>query len=281
MLLAMCAHAATAFDLLGRYGPPVMQRFAAGHGIVLSVEYNPDGHVATVEIAPSGYRQREPKADRSMDRGDTSELIDLFVPRERQQQMLMDIHCMSSISQDTGAGSGHSSCGIGQGDQDIGIQRSYTRNGDIEREWVATITSKTGLLQTAITLEARFDAPVAERFAAMPGIALTATYDKQRTATEIAIAPLRLLLDADDQAHFMPALDAERILDEIAPVWTRTGTPGGGSMQSGCNEIRIEEFDKLSITRSFHHCRLPAEDLMLQATVWWGPRRMVPGGGNK
>jgi hypothetical protein len=281
MLVAVCAHAATAADLLGQYGLPVMQRFAAGHGIVLSVEYNRDGHVATVEIAPTGYQQREPKADLSMDRGITSELIDLFVPRERQQQMPNSLDCMSKINRDTGAGSGRSSCGLGQGDQDIGIQRSYTRNGDTERELVATITSKIDLPQTAITLESRFGPALVERFTAAPGIELTATYDKERTATEIAIVPTRSLLDADDQARFMPAPDVERILDEIAPVWTRTGTLRGGSMQSGCFEIRIEDFDNLSITRSFHHCRLPSEDMMMQATVRWGPRRLAPDGKKK
>jgi hypothetical protein len=281
LLVVVCAHAATAFDLLGRYGPPVMQRFAVGHGSYLSVEYHKDGQVATVEIAPTGHQRREPRPDLSMDRDNTSELIDLFVPRERQQGMLHGLNCQSSMNRSTGVGSGQSSCGLTQGDQDIGIQRSYTLTGDIERERVATITSKTGLLQTAITLEARFGAPVAERFAATPGIALTGTYDTGRAATEIVIAPLRPLLDVADEAQFMPASDVDRILDEIAPVWTRTGTPSGGSMQSGCSEIRIEEFDKLSITWSFYHCRLPTEDLVMQAVVRWGPRRMMPEAGRK
>jgi len=274
MLVAVCAHSATAADLLGRYGLPFMQRFAAGHGIVLSAEYNRDGHVATVEIAPTGYQRREPKADLSMDRGITSELIDLFVPRERQQQMLNRLNCISKLNRDTGAGSG--SCGLGQGDQDIGIERSYTTNGDTERELVATITSKIDLPQTAITLESRFGPALVERFTAAPGIDLTATYDKERAATEIAMVPARSPLDADDRARFMPAPDLERILEEIAPVWTRTGRLGGGSMQSGCSEIRIEEFDNLSITRSFYHCRLPSEDMTMQATVRWGPRRLAP-----
>src|SRR5664279_3581135 len=87
-LLAVCADAATAVDLLGRYGPPVMQRFAAGPGIVVSVEYDKDGHVTTVEIAPTGYQRREPSLDLLMDRDNTFELIDFFVPRDRQQRML-------------------------------------------------------------------------------------------------------------------------------------------------------------------------------------------------
>jgi hypothetical protein len=92
---------------------------------------------------------------------------------------------------------------------------------------------------------------------------------------------MRPLLDTGDEAQFMPALEVERILDEIAPVWTHTGTPGLMSAQSGCNESRIEEFDNLSITRSFHHCRLPAEDLVMQAVVRWGRRRVMPTGGSK
>jgi hypothetical protein len=79
----------------------------------------------------------------------------------------------------------------------------------------------------------------------------------------------------------MPAPDVERILDEIARVWTRTGKLEGGSRQSGCNESRIEEFVKLSVIRSFHHCRLPAQDLVMQAVVRWGPRRLRQGGEQK
>jgi hypothetical protein len=82
---------------------------------------------------------------------------------------------------------------------------------------------------------------VAAQFTATPGIALTATYDTARFATEIMIAPMRSLLDTGDEAQFMPAPDVERFLDEIAPGWTRTGKLEGGSMQSGCNESRIEE----------------------------------------
>jgi hypothetical protein len=37
-----------------------MQCFAAGYGIVLSVEYNKDGHVATVEIAPPAISGASP-----------------------------------------------------------------------------------------------------------------------------------------------------------------------------------------------------------------------------
>jgi hypothetical protein len=59
LLLAVSVHAATSADLLGRYGPSVMQRFAAGPGTVLSVEYDKDGHVAPVEIAPEGFQRRE------------------------------------------------------------------------------------------------------------------------------------------------------------------------------------------------------------------------------
>ena len=56
LLLAVCASAATAPDLLGRYGTPLMQRFAAGNCVVVGIEYDKGGHVTTMEIAPGGFQ---------------------------------------------------------------------------------------------------------------------------------------------------------------------------------------------------------------------------------
>jgi hypothetical protein len=276
ILLAACAHAATAADLLGRYGPPVMHRFAAGNGIVVGVEYNKDGRVTTVEIAPVGYKKDRNASREPMDRAAVSELLDYLIPDQMRMGILSGLECPLRGERREG------SCGVTQTDLGVTLYRRHIEAAEGGRkDLVVTITSKTGLPQTVITLESRFGAVVAERFVAEPGIALTATYDKVRAATEIAIAPMRSVLETDDEAQFMPVPDVERILDEIAPRWTRTGSLGGGSMQSGCNETRIEEFDNLSITRSFHHCHLPAEDLMMQTVVRWGARRMMPGGGNE
>lgn len=115
---------------------------------------------------------------------------------------MIGLNCLSSINRNTGAGTGRSSCGLTQGDQDITIQRSYTKTDDTERERVATITSKIGLPRTVITLESRFGAAVVARFVAAPGIGLTATYDEARAANEIVIAPMRPLPAADDQAQY-------------------------------------------------------------------------------
>ena len=127
------------------------------------------------------------------------------------------------------------------------------------RERIATITSKAGLPQTVIAMDSRFGQAVAERFAVTPGVALTATYDAARAATEIVIAPTRPMLDADEEARFIPALDVE---------------------QSGCSGVKSETFDNLSITRSFYDCRLP-EELIMQTTVRWRSRWMVPEAGKK
>jgi hypothetical protein len=244
LLLVACAHAATAADLLGRYGPPAMQRFAARNGIVLSVEYNKNGRVATVEIAAEGYKRGQTNGE-PMDRAAVSELLDYLIPDQMRMGILSGLDCPYRGSPKGGG------CGLTQTDRGVTLYRMHTDTESGRKDRLTTITSKTGLPQTVITMEARFGQAVVERFAVTPGIALTATYDAARAATEIVIAPTRALLDTDDEAHFMPALDVERILDEIAPAWTRTGTVAGGSMQSGCNESRIEEFDRLSITRSF------------------------------
>jgi hypothetical protein len=204
----------------------------------------------------------------------SSAVLDCLIPDQTRIRNLGGFECPSR-------GEPTRICGFTQTDQGVTLHRIHIESESGRTDLLSTITSKNGFPQTAITLESRFGAAVAERFTVTPVIGLTATYDTARFATEIMIAPMRSLLDTGDEAQFMPAPDVERILDEIAPVWTRTGNLEGGSLQSGCNETRIEEFDKLSVVRSFHHCRLPAEDLVTQAVVRWRPRRMGVTGGNK
>jgi hypothetical protein len=89
------------------------------------------------------------------------------------------------------------------------------------------------------------------------------------------------LLDAGGEVKYMALLDVERILGEVVPVRSRTGTPDGLTAQTGGSGVRSEEFDKLSITTSFSDWRQPEKALVLQSTVRWGPERRTPEGVSK
>src|SRR5260370_14759115 len=152
LLLAACAHAATAADLMGRYGPPVMQRFVAGHGIVVSVEYNGDGHVATVEIAPVGS-VRGRTNDEAVDPVAVSELLDSLIPDQMRIGILSGFECPSR-------GQPTRICGFTQTDQGVTLHRVHIESESGRKDLLSTITSKTGLPQTAITAAARGRAKV-------------------------------------------------------------------------------------------------------------------------
>jgi hypothetical protein len=273
IIFAASCYAATASDLSDRYGKATMQGFAAGPAVV-SVEYNPIGLVAAVRIAPVGYQWKDFKPERSMDHAAVSELVDFFVPAERQSKMLNGLNCISRPPHD--GKPGQSSCGLGQGDRDISISSSYIVDAGPQRDLWVEVQSKMGLHLMAPDIGSRFGTPIIERFVAAPGIAATATYDERRTATEVVIAPVQPLLQHDDQVREMATSDAERVLNEIAPMWTRNGLPGNASTRSGCNEVQTEQFDDVVITRVLYHCHLLEPALITQLVVRWSPRQPWP-----
>jgi hypothetical protein len=107
----------------------------------------------------------------------------------------------------------------------------------------------------------RLGAPAAERFTAAPGVVLMVTYDARRTATEVRIEST--VPDGD-----VAAVEANRLVDELAPPSQRIGAWRGRAMAMGCCTVTVDEWDNVSITRSYG-C---AEGRMQSATVRWGAK---------
>ncbi len=246
LLAAGSCLGATSGDLAALYGSPVMQQFHVRKGAVLSVEYGADGRARSVRIRPEGYQQDSPKPDLVMDSQAVSDIIDWFVPPSIQHGMA-EIYLGAMVEMTDGATTIHRVRAIRENDQRP------------DRE--ATIDRKSGLFASAVDVQARFGPPVSERFVAEPGVALTATYNASGVASEIKVT-------AVEPAPSISSLTADLIVNEVAPAWSRTGKPQLAMMMSGMVGLRIEEFDDVTITRSFQG------DAITQAAVTWGPSRV-------
>jgi hypothetical protein len=57
------------------------------------------------------------------------------------------------------------------------------------------------------------------------------------------------------------------ILEEVVPVGTRGKKMGDLHTVSGCNEIELTQYEKVSITRSTHNCLPLKPEREMRATV--------------
>ncbi len=246
LLAAGSCLGATSGDLAALYGSPVMQQFHVQKNVVLSVEYGADGRATSVRIRPEALENDASSQGAAMDRQTVSEIIDWFVPPAVQASMI-EIS-LGGIVQMV--------------DTSTSIQRSRAFVGEQDhKEREASINSKSGLFARAVDVQGRFGTPVSERFVAEPGVALTTTYNGSGVTSEVKVTPV-------EPAQSISSLTADRILNEVAPVWSRAGKPQLAMMMSGTVGVRIEEYDDVTITRSFQG------DAITQATVTGGPRRI-------
>ena len=242
-----------------------MQR-CTSEGIAITVEYNSEHHVSAVRIVPE--EESRSTDNTVMDRQVVSGLIDFLLPETNLRRSVDELDC-SVGHWDVATGIQSGICAVTKTENGVTLHRQHVDRGAEKQDLLVTVAATSGLPLTSVDVESRFGPPVAERFVAAPSIRMVATYDDRRTATEILIEPF-------DQSQFIAALEGEQIVDELVPVWTRMGAPRVTSIFSGCNEVRIEEFENVTITRSYHHCKMPAEDLMTQAIIGWMLRRPLP-----
>src|SRR3954471_15540690 len=55
--------------------------------------------------------------------------------------------------------------------------------------------------------------------------------------------------------NIMQTKTAEEVIEELLPVAGRGRLVHSGSFESGCNEVRMEEYEYVLISRNFHHCK--------------------------
>lgn len=116
------------------------------------------------------------------------------------------------------------------------------------------VSAAAGAQTTASNLHNRYSQPNREEMQARPGVSVTVQYGLDQQACEIRVHPTTTsLLIKEPEAPMLPEIVTE-IIDEIAPLDER-GKPGTKMIEfAGCNVLRIDEYESVTITRSAHEC---------------------------
>jgi hypothetical protein len=116
------------------------------------------------------------------------------------------------------------------------------------------VSATAGAQTTAANLHNRYAQPNREEMQARPGVSVTVQYGLDQQACEIRIHPTTTsLLMKEPEAPMLPEI-VSAIIDEIVPQDDR-GKPGTKMIEfAGCNVLRIDEYESVTISRSAHEC---------------------------
>ena len=122
---------------------------------------------------------------------------------------------------------------------------------------IALLRGSKGIAQAdRSSLQARYGEANVERFAPSPQIEMLVNYGIDRQACEIMILPASVsILPAEKR--FGPMMDetvVSQILEELSPKLSRGKAGLSFVSKSGCNENSVEEFDMVTVSRTFHRC---------------------------
>jgi hypothetical protein len=107
---------------------------------------------------------------------------------------------------------------------------------------------------TADILHNRYARPNREEMQVRPGISMTVQYGLDLQACEIRVhTTTTSLLIEEPGAPMLPEIVTE-IISEIAPVDERGKSGMKVITSAGCNVQSIEEYERVTITRSTHEC---------------------------
>jgi hypothetical protein len=106
------------------------------------------------------------------------------------------------------------------------------------------------------SLHGRYGEPTLERFAVTPQIELLVNFGTDRQACEVLIQPTKAsILPAEREfGLMMDESVVSQILEELSPSFFRGKAGLKLLQQSGCNENVVEEFETITISRTFHRC---------------------------
>lgn len=110
------------------------------------------------------------------------------------------------------------------------------------------------LSQSSRDFRSRYGEPDRERFAARPGISLAVEYGSDRLACYALIDPPQPFLYSEENLPLMSSDGVTEVLEEVAPVAMRGKETSTALTRSGCNQIRVTDYENVSITRSTHSC---------------------------
>ena len=123
------------------------------------------------------------------------------------------------------------------------------------------------LAQSSQDFHNRYGEPDRERFAARPGIGLTVEYGSGHLACYALIDPPQPLFYSEEQVPLMSSPGVSEVLEEVAPVAVRGKQISTSLTMSGCNQIRLTDYENVSIMRSTHTCDPSSQDQDIRTAI--------------
>jgi hypothetical protein len=129
------------------------------------------------------------------------------------------------------------------------------------------VTASILLSQSSQDFHNRYGEPDRERFAVRPGISLTVEYGSDHLACFALIDPPQPLTYSVEQVPLMSTEGVSEVLEQVAPIPTRGKQISTSLTVSGCNQVRLTDYENVSIMRSTHTCDPASEDQDIRTAV--------------
>jgi hypothetical protein len=123
------------------------------------------------------------------------------------------------------------------------------------------------LSQSSQDFHNRYGEPDRERFAARPGISLTVEYGSDHLACYALVDAPQPLFYSEEQVPLMSSPGVSEVLEEVAPVAVRGKQISTSLTMSGCNQIRLTDYENVSIMRSTHTCDPSSQDQDIRTAI--------------
>jgi hypothetical protein len=129
------------------------------------------------------------------------------------------------------------------------------------------MTASFFLSQSSQDFHNRYGEPDRERFAARPGISLTVDYGSDHLACHALIEPPQPLTYTEEHVPLMSSERVSEVLEQVAPIATRGKQISTSLTVSGCNQVRLTDYENVLIMRSTHTCDPSSEDQDIRTAV--------------
>jgi len=113
----------------------------------------------------------------------------------------------------------------------------------------------------------RYGAPDRERFVVQPGISLTVEYGSDNLACGALVDPPQPLAFSEEHVPPMSSENVSDILEQVAPTAMRGKQISTSLTVSGCNQVRLTDYENVSIMRSTHTCDPTSRDQDMRTVI--------------
>jgi hypothetical protein len=262
----------TALDLTNRFGETDVEGFSVNPDIRLTAVYEADQSACEMKIEPKHSILKEPERGLGMAPEVVVKIVDELIPRSERGILLNNIIADMGGVEDR----------VFQY-QNVTITHHFLHQLPAHHnEDSATIVRQDGLCGTsnprrengfvaiplkALDLQMRYGDPDVQWFAVRPAVSLMVEYGSDRTACQMLLEPKGSILTSDKPAKYLRPELVTEILDEVIPESDRGAETSHSVTKSGCNEIDIAEYLRVTIVRFRHNCQLPDPETEGRATT--------------